>query len=275
MAKITFPPLPLDSLQPARDTMQSYAQVLGRVRRTFAPDQKHWWHISLHTTASGLTTTPIQFGSLIFELQLDFCAHELLISTNLGERFEIPLEGQSPAEFCTEVCDALATWGIYPADKLAKFEDDTPGIYDKTAVATFWTAFSQIDAIFKTFKASLREETSPVQLWPHHFDLALLWLSGRLIPEKDPADAETADEQMNFGFVPGDSGISDPYFYVTAYPTPEGFTNNALPPGAYWQTEGWTGAIMPYSQLVDMQDPQEKLLAFLKMAHQAGASQMK
>jgi hypothetical protein len=270
-----FPPLPLAGWQSTRDTIQSYAKVLGKVRRSFAPVQKHWWHISLHTTATGLTTTPIQFGNLIFELQLDFCDHELLIFTNQGERYEIPQEGQSPTEFCTEVCDALATWGISPADELAQFEDDTPGVYDKTAVTTFWTAFSQIDAIFKTFKASQRAETSPVQLWPHHFDLALLWLSGRLIPSQDPADAENADEQMNFGFATGDSGTPEPYFYATAYPTPEAFTNNALPTGAYWQTEGWTGAVMPYSQLVGIQNPQEKLLTFLQMAHQAGTSQVK
>ena len=275
MTQMTFPPLTLDSWQPTRDTIQSYAQIIGKVRRAFSPPQKHWWHISLHPTATGLTTTPIFVNNLIIELQLDFCEHQLFISTNQGERLEIPLEGQSPAEFCTEVCDALATWEIYPDDNQVKFEDDTPGVYEKTAVSTFWTAFSQIDAIFKTFKASLREETSPVQLWPHHFDLALLWLSGRLIPGQDPANAENADEQMNFGFVTGDGGIPEPYFYVTAYPVPDQFTESPLPSDTFWQTEGWTGAVMPYATLVSAENPQEKLLTFLQTAHQAGASKMK
>ncbi|MBE2224464.1 MAG: hypothetical protein IAF02_23185 [Anaerolineae bacterium] len=270
MTQLTFPPLSLERWLPTRDTIHSYAQVIGKVRRTLSPPQKHWWHCSLHTTATGLTTTPIFVNNLVIELQLDFCEHRLLISTNQGERLEIPLEGQSPAEFCTEVCDALASWEIYPDSSLLKFADDIEGRYDTTAVATFWTAFSQIDAIFKTFKASLREETSPVQLWPHHFDLALLWLSGRLIPGQDPANAEYADEQMNFGFVTGDGGIPEPYFYATAYPVPAQFTESALPGDAYWHTEGWTGAVLPYSALVDAANPQEKLLTFLRTAHQAG-----
>ena len=270
MTQLTFPPLQLDKWEPTRNTIQSYAQVIGKVRHTFSPAQKHWWHVGLHTRATGLTTTPILANGLIIELQLDFCEHRLLITTNQGERLEIPLEGQSPAEFCTEVCDALATWGIQSDENEVKFEDDTPGVYDKTAVSTFWTAFSQIDSIFKIFKASLREETSLIQLWPHHFDLAMLWLSGRLIPDQDPANAENADEQMNFGFVTGDGGIPEPYFYVTAYPVPENFTDSPLLDGAYWQTEGWTGAILPYAQLVETKNPQEKLLTFLKAAHQAG-----
>lgn len=275
MTQLTFPPLPLDSWQPTRDTIQSYAQVIGKVRRTFAPVQKHWWHISLHTTATGLTTTPILVNHLIIELQLDFCDHRLLLANNQGERLEIPLEGQSPAEFCTEVCDALATWGVYPDTDQVEFTDNKEGVYEETAVAPFWTAFSQIDAIFKTFKVSLREETSPVQLWPHHFDLALLWLSGRLVPGQDPANAENADEQVNFGFVTGDSIIPEPYFYATAYPLPETFTDSPLPHGAYWQTKGWTGAVLPYATLVGADNAQEKLLTFLRTVHQVGVNKMK
>lgn len=275
MTQMIFPPLPLESWQPSRDTLQAYTKVLGNVRRTFAPPQKHWWHVSLQATATGFTTTPLQVGTLILELQLDFCSHELLIATNQGERYEIPLEGQSVTEFYTEVYDALSTWGIELEDALMKVEDDKLGSYDKTAVSTFWLAYSQIDALFKTFKATLREETSPVQFWPHHFDLALLWLSGRLVPGQDPADAENADEQMNFGFVTGDGTVPEPYFYATAYPTPQAFKNAPLPAGAYWQTEGWTGVVFPYANLVAAENPQEKLLTFLQTTHQTGTKQMK
>ena len=275
MTSLTFPPLPLLSWQPTRDTIQSYAQVVGKVRRAFAPAQKHWWHSSLQTTATGLTTTPILVNNLVIELQLDFCDHRLLLANNQGESLEIPLEGQASAEFCTEVCDALATWDIYPGTEQVMVAGDSEGVYEKTAVVSFWAALSQIDAIFKRFKASLRQESSPVQLWPHHFDLALLWLSGRLVPDQDPTDAENADEQMNFGFVTGDGSIPDPYFYATAYPIPENFTDSPLPNDAYWHNEGWTGAVLPYAALVGADNAQEKLLTFLRTAHQLGASQMK
>ena len=44
-----------------------------------------------------------------------------------------------------------------------------------------------------------------------------------------PADEESADEQMNLGFVTGDERIPDSYFYATAYPQPERFTEQPLP----------------------------------------------
>jgi len=66
----------------------------------------------------------------------------------------------------------------------------------------------------------------------------------------------------------------EPYFYVTAYPTPDGFAGSPLPAGARWQTEGWTGAVLPYAELLYSDDPAARLLEFLHAAHQAGARLM-
>ena len=79
---------------------------------------------------------------------------------------------------------------------------------------------------------------------------------------------------MNFGFEPGDAGIPEPYFYVTAYPKPDGFAGSPLPAGATWQTKGWTGAVLRYAELLKQDDPTGQLLAFLTPAHEAGSKQM-
>jgi hypothetical protein len=102
----------------------------------------------------------------------------------------------------------------------------------------------------------------------------MLWFSGRLIPGVDPADEENADEQMNFGFTPGDGGIPEPYFYVTAYPRPDGLLDTPLPADAVWHTAGFTGAVMPYQALVGAEQPDQKLLTFLRTVQQAGAKLM-
>jgi hypothetical protein len=112
-------------------------------------------------------------------------------------------------------------------------------------------------------------------LWPHGFDLALLLFTGRQIPGTDPADEEASDEQMNFGFAPGDGAIPEPYFYATAFPTPAGFVGASLPAGASWHTHGWNGAVLRYSALRAMDDPPERLLEFLRAARDAGLSRMK
>ncbi|MCP5096908.1 MAG: hypothetical protein GY943_15270, partial [Chloroflexi bacterium] len=279
MSQNQFPPLPLSEWKATRDTLTVYGQLVGKIRRALMPKQKHWWHISLRGTAVGLTTTPMPAGSNLagnktVELFLNLITHKLVIMTSTGERQEIPLQGQSAAAFCIEVLDDLAELGIHPEIDISLFADDEERVYDETAVSTFWQALSQIDMALKTFKHSFRGESSPVQLWPHHFDLAVVWFSGRLVPGQDPENEEYADEQMNFGFSTGDSSIAAPYFYVTAYPTPDQFANQPLPTAAHWHTEGFTGAILPYQALVDADNSQELLLKFLHAAHKAGTQFM-
>lgn len=273
MTQMTFPPLPLADWQSTRDTVTHYAKIAGKIRRALTPPQKHWWHVSLRAAACGLTTTPMSAGNKTAEIVLDFAAHQLLITTSHNERYTTPLQWQSPMALAAEALDALAAFGITPEIDQSQF-DDAPGSYDETAVTHFWRALAQIDAVFKEFKGGFREESSPVQLWPHHFDLAVLWFSGRLVPGVDPDDVENADEQMNFGFSTGDSSIPDAYFYATAYPTPDNLTEQPLPPGVYWHTSGFTGAILPYELLVTADDPHNTLLTFLRTAHQAGKTTM-
>lgn len=279
MLQSEFPAMPLDSWRATRDTITTYSKVIGKIRRALTPKQKHWWHISLRATATGLTTTPIPTGAdalpHTFEMQLDFTRHELRITNSLGGVAHVALHGQSAADFCRESLHALAGMGIHPNIDESQFSDTTPGTYDQGAVGRFWKAFSQIDSILKEFKGTLRRETGPVQLWPHHFDHAFLWFSGRLVPGYDPENEEYADEQMNFGFSTGDGSINDAYFYITAYPWPDGLEQTPLPEGAYWHTDGWKGGILPYDVLVGADNAKGTLLAYMQAAHQAGKALMK
>jgi hypothetical protein len=271
-----FAPLPLAGWQATRDTIAGYAKLLRSIRRADTPHQKHWWHVSLRATATGLTTTPIPAeDQTIYEMQMDLTRHLLLITTNDGRSAAIPLHGQSLKTFRDETMAALAALGITPRFDQGPFEEDRPGTYDRTAVATFWLTLSRIDAILKEFRHGLRGESSSVQFWPHHFDLALLWFSGRKIHGQDPASAEWSDEQMNFGFSTGDGSINEPYFYATAYPIPSGWTGTALPGVAYWQEEGWTGAVLPYQCLVSAADGRQLLLDFLTTVQEAGEELMR
>lgn len=272
----TFQPLPLFEWQETRDTLADYARFVRRIRQYNTPHQKHYWHVSLRPTTTGLTTTPIRAADgTIYELEFDLTHHVLLVKTSKGDVREIPLYGQSPRAFKEETLAALAELGINPEHNEDEFNNETPGTYDKTAVSTFWDSLIEIDTILKEFRYSFNNESSPVQLWPHHFDLAVVWFSGRKVPDQDPNDPEYANEQMNFGFSTGDSGIPEPYFYATAYPAPEGWTDSELPDGAYWHTEGWTGAVMPYQRLVESDNGRQLLLDYLHAAHRAGAERMK
>ena len=275
MSNNIFPPLTLAEWQPTLQTLQVYAKLVGKIRRALTPPHKHWFHVSLRLAANGLTTTPVPAGDKTFDLTLDLTAHRLIITTSRGEQWLKPLTGQSASQFMEETLTALGAMGIHPEIDRSPFSDAAPGTYDRAAVERYWQALSQIDALFKQFRGELRQETGPVQLWPHHLDLAMLWFSGRLVPGQDPGNAEYADEQMNFGFSPGDSGIPNPYFYITAYPLPKGLTGAPLPGDAVWHTEGFTGAILMYESLVNSDSPAATLLTFLRRVQQAGAELMR
>ena len=274
MTQSVFPLLQADDLHPSRDRIHVYSQLLGAVRRALTPPQKHWWHISLRAAASGLTTTPIPYDDMTFEMLLDFTTHEFCLSSNEGDWWNMTLRGQSGRDFAEETLGALRTLGVHVPIDLDKY-DAPRGNYDTTVVEDYWRAASQIDILLKQFKGELREETSPVQLWPHHFDFSLVWFSGRHVPGQDPADPYNADEQMAFGFSTGDSGTREPYFYITAYPWQDALQQTDLPPGAQWHTDGWNGALLMYQTLTESEQPKEQLLEFWRTVQQAGAALMR
>lgn len=274
MSDFQFPPLVLTAWRATYDSLHGYARALNLTRRALTPRQKHWGHISLRVNATGLTTTPIPYKGGAFEVALDLIHHRVSVATSRGEEWSARLRGQPLSQFWCELTGALGAMGITPEGVTPDYAD-TAGVYDALQVETYWQALSRVDLLLKQFQGELWQETSPVQFWAHHFDLAMLWFSGRRVPGQDPNDEENADEQMNFGFSVGDATIPEAYFYVTAYPLPEGFVGAPLPSGAYWQTEGWKGAVLPYKRLVESKEPDAQLLDFWRSAQKLGAERMR
>jgi hypothetical protein len=130
----------------------------------------------------------------------------------------------SPFYFAREVSQILNDMGIEYNLPEAKF-NQAKKHYSYEHVIKYWNALKQIYFIMQKFKGTLLHETSNVNFWPHHFDLAMLVFSGKLVDGKDSNDWSSSREQMNFGFSTGDDGIPEPYFYVTAYPFNEKLLN--------------------------------------------------
>ena len=270
------PPLKLADWKSTRDTLHQYARITGKIRSQYMPKSKHWWHVTLSVTTRGLTTTPFPIAGQQLELTLDLATHHLIIDSADGWRTALPLAGQSAAALCRQSAAVLAAANIdLEPDLLAAFNGEEILSYDVQAIDRFRRIINWVDSVFKDFKGGLREETSPVQIFPHHMDLSMNWFSGRLVPDVDPMNEENADEQMNFGFVTGDSSIPDAYFYVTAYPAPDNWMELALPEGAYWHTEGWSGTILPYTAVLEAERPSERLIEYLQTLQTHGSTLMR
>lgn len=100
----------------------------------------------------------------------------------------------------------------------------------------------------------------------------MLWFPGRKVPGVNPRPIrENADVHMNFGFPTGKSVVPESYFFITAYPLPDGLLQVDLPKDAHWHQSGFTGALLHYRSLLGCANPEEKLLRFLETLQQAGA----
>ncbi len=87
---------------------------------------------------------------------------------------------------------------------------------------------------------------APVRVWPHHFDV------GSVLPLASPQGAEAPS--IGIGLSPGDEGIAEPYLYATLWPTPDPGSLPTLPAPGRWHREGWTGAVLTGSTIVEAGD---------------------
>src|SRR3712207_7995623 len=100
----TWPALPVADWVATRDTLQLYTQVVGKVRMANAPLVNHWWNVPLYVSARGLTTSlmPHPTGPP-FQIDLDFVAHRLDVTTADGGSGALPLGAPAVAHLSREV----------------------------------------------------------------------------------------------------------------------------------------------------------------------------
>jgi len=256
--------------EPTRDTLQLYSKVVGVVPRAHAEFHPRWWHISLKVQPDGLVTDTMPLpGGGIFALKMDLLGHKVVLFTSRGgvRKFSMT-QGLSATAFGDRVLGALADLGLGGEYAREKFEDDEPRGYDPAMAEKYLAALVNVDRAFKKHRAGLRGEVGPVQLWPHHFDLAFEWFGTRTVTYEEGGQIETYPAQLNLGFSPGDSGHPEPYFYSNPWPF-EGdqLVGNPLPSGARWYTEGWEGSLLEYDSLVGDGHAEEKLLAYARAVY--------
>lgn len=282
-----FPELPLDDWEETKNTLNLYLQIVGKIRLKTFPKMNHWWHVPFYVNPRGITTRPIPYGNIQFEMSFDFIDHALKIETTDGQVRSVPLkDGLSVADFYKQVFTHLDASGIHP--KIWAVPFDMPGIsdepfktdtthksYDKEHVNRFWNILYQVDSVFQEFRGTFTGKCTPPHLFWHHFDLALTLFSGRKAPEREGANIVEREayshEVISFGFWAGDANVREPAFYAYAAPAPEGlFEQPIKPEKAMWNKEAGMALYM-YNDMRTEADPAQALKNFLQSVYTAGA----
>jgi hypothetical protein len=282
-----WPQLPSADWRATRETLHLWTQIVGKVRMANTPLVNHWWNVTLYVTPLGLTTSAIPYGQRSFQIDFDFHAHELVITTSDAERRVIPLEPKSVADFYAEVMRQLDELGLstsiwttpveIPGDVILFDEDHDHASYDADRVHEFSRALVQVDRLFHVFRAEFVGKVSPVHFFWGGFDLAVTRFSGRrapLFPRGAPHCGPHVMEQAysrevsSCGYWP--EGGAEGLFYSYAYPEPDGFRDAPVPAGAAY--DGDLGEfVLPYERVRDAEDPDRTLLDFLQQSYAAAA----
>jgi len=269
---MTLPPL-TDWMETALGLHRA-ALLLGVVQRLTQPPQQAYLELGLRLIPAGLSAGELPGGG---RLLLDLAGGRLLLTAPGTPERAFPLAGRSQAGLFEELfatlaegalasrlppgdtlfervaAGAAARGGRYKPLQAESLLDPAPIRLDPQAAQAYALALQAAFTGLACFRAGLLGLQTPLVVWPEHFDLATLWFLGERVDESQP--------HLSFGFAPYSPGIEEAYFYAYAHPYPESYDTPALPEGARWHTQGWTGMVLPYNTLATRPDPVQAIEA--------------
>ncbi|MDZ5447853.1 DUF5996 family protein [Micromonospora sp. 4G57] len=270
-----------------RDTLHMWTQIVGKIRMAHAPAVNHWWHVTLHPSARGLTTSAVPYRDGAFDVEFDFLDHRLHLRTSDGRSRTVVLEPKPVAAFYQETMAALAGLGVQtrihavpnevePAIPFA--EDGVHTVYDGAAAQLFWRQLLQAERVIGRFRSEFVGKASPVHFFWGAMDLAYTRFSGRSAPPH-PGGAPNcppwvmregySHELASCGFWPG--GGAEGAFYAYAYPEPPGYAERRVRPDAASYDDGRGEFLLPYEAVAGSPDPDAILTDFLRSTYESAA----
>lgn len=282
-----WPSLPLEAWQDTYATLHRWTQIIGKIRMKLSPMVNHWWHVPLYVTSRGLTTSPMPYGPHICQIDLDFISHEMIITSDSGDRRSVALVSRSVADFYAETLSTLKSLGINVriwttpveiADRTLFEQDRVHASYDPEYAHRFWKVLVRVDRVLKEFRGRFIGKASPAHFFWGSFDLAVTRFSGRRAPVHLGAPyvgrqvmiEAYSHEVSSCGFWPG-AGLGMPAYYAYAYPEPEGFKDYPVKPAEAYYHKGMGEFILPYDAVRTAPAPDANLLSFLESTYEAAA----
>ena len=266
-----LPLLPLaEDWEPTRATLHQYANAVGVLPRAHAVAHPQWWHVSLEVRPTGLTTDAMPLpGGGTFAVRMDLRSHETVIETSHGDSVAIAMAaGLTGSEFGDRLLSAAGHLGVSGDYAREKFESDEPRLYDRAAAEAFFSAIVNINHNLEIHRSALEGPVSPLQIWPHGFDLAFEWYGTKKETYEEDGEVTEMPAQLNLGFYPS----ADAYFYSNPWPfAGSELTSQPLPEPAFWHTEDWEGSMLRYDELLQLPNAPERLMEYARAVFAAAA----
>jgi Family of unknown function (DUF5996) len=284
-----WPHLDFEAYRDTAATVHLWTQIIGKIRLKKTPWLNHSWHVTLYVSGRGLTTGSIPCGRGVFQIDMDFIDHQVIILCSDGKMETIKLYPRSVASFYEELFSKLGSMSIEVAiydspneiDPAIPFQQDTiHKSYDPVQMNLLWQALVCIEPVFTRFRSTFIGKVSPVHLFWGSFDLAVTRFSGRPAPRypgavpnipKAVMEEAYSHEVSSCGFWPGNGKSPAPVFYSYCYPTPPDFGKQPIAPAKAFYSEELGEFLLPYEVVQQAEAPAETLLQFLRSTYRAAA----
>ena len=248
-----FPELQEQQYIKTRRRIHSVAKLVGRLREALVQPIAKNDNIWLSIVSKGFCTPPM---SALNELEIGFNAEILAveIADNKNRYGSVTVTGKTLNELCAEVLEELkADFGVTPHVTAGEFDNERKIEIDPEAAQEFLLQFVNFSELLSSFHKGIPFNDgikSQICLWPHHFDNAFKWFSGRKIDE--------IDEFMGIGVSNGDEMYELPYVYITLYPELRKMNTLDIPEGAHLHDSGWQGLLLTYEAITEKSSAEEQ-----------------
>lgn len=248
-----FPSLEERQYVKTRRQVHSIAKLIGRFKEVLVQPIAKSDNLWLSVANKGFCTPPM---NNLNELEISFNTEILCleIADNINKYVSVSVTGKSLNEICVELLEALKNDSSVDVNLTAgEFDAQRKIEIDVTAAQEFLLQFVNFSELLSAFhnKIAFNDGVkTQICLWPHHFDNAFKWFSGRKIDE--------IDEFMGIGVSNGDEMYELPYIYMTISPALRKMNTLEIPEGAYLHDTDWSGLILPYEAITEKKSAEEQ-----------------
>lgn len=246
-----FPKFKEENFIGTRKQIHSIAKVIGKFREKLVEPIAKNDNLWLTIVKQGFCTPPM--GELN-ELEIGCNLEKMIIEiANVGGKYEsFGVKNKTQSRISDELVLVLNDkFGIKTELGSPDFDNSNVIEISENDVIDFLAQFVNYSELLKSFHKSIQNGVKTnICLWPHHFDNAFKWFSGRKIDEHD--------EQIGIGVSNGDETYELPYVYMTLWPELRKTNTLEIPDGAILHDYGWSGLILPYESVLEKNTEQEQ-----------------